>query len=202
MTRTTLITVLLLIAYGTLMRLLPHTPNMTPVTALAIVGSLYFGKRIGLVVPTATLAMSDLFIGFYDWRIMASVYGSFAAIGVLSWLSRKPGVWSLTLPVILSPFLFFFITNGAVWAFSPWYEKSISGLLHAYEMGIPFLKNMLLGDLLYTVGLVGVIELVRVAKNYLVPFLRLEAFRTFFRRSFFLCPHGEMSGEYTGTHRS
>lgn len=158
-----IITICLLIFFAIAVRLFPHAPNMTPITAIAFVGSLYLGRKWAIVLPPLILILSDLLIGFYDWKIMFSVYGSFALIGLLSLVAAK---YRTLLPVGLSvigaSLLFFFITNGAVWAFSPWYEKSISGLLYSYELGLPFLRNMLLGDVLYTTALVAVFESVRV----------------------------------------
>jgi len=154
-----IIIVCLLIFFGITVRLLPHAPNMTPVTAIAFVGSLYLGRRWAIALPLLTLFLSDMLIGFYDWKIMFSVYGSFALIGLWSFISTKSrSVLPVGLSVVGSSILFFLITNGAVWAFSPWYEKTISGLLYSYELGLPFLRNMLVGDLLYTTILVFAFE--------------------------------------------
>lgn len=148
-----------LVAFTVAVRLSPHLPNMTPVTALAFVGSLYLGRRAAILMPLLALLLSDFIVGFYDWRIMLSVYGSFAVIGVMSWAVRgHRAVLPIGLSVIGASLLFFIVTNGAVWAFSPWYEKSISGLLYAYELGLPFLRNMLVGDIAYTAALVAMFE--------------------------------------------
>ena len=149
-----------LIFFGILMRLLPHAPNATPITAIAFVSSMYLGKRWSIILPCAALLLSDTIIGFYDWKIMLSVYGSFALIGCLSWICRKHrSLFPVGASLIGASLLFFLITNGAVWLFSPWYEKSISGLLYSYELGLPFLRNMLIGDLVYTITLVGIFEI-------------------------------------------
>ncbi|MDO8514839.1 MAG: hypothetical protein Q7S50_04845 [bacterium] len=151
-----------LVCFGIMVRLLPHLPNATPITAIAFAGSIYLGKRWSMLLPLCALFLSDMFIGFYDWKIMASVYGSFALIGCWSWMSRKySGVLPVFLSVIASSLFFFLITNAAVWLFSPWYEKSIFGLLYSYELGIPFLRNMLTGDIVYTASLLGAFELMR-----------------------------------------
>lgn len=154
-----LIVALLLLIFAVAMRLTTHLPNLTPISALAIVGSWYLGKRWGLALPLAAIAISDLFIGFYDWRIMLSVYASFAIIGLLSWITIKyRSVFSIGLSVIGSSMIFFLITNAAVWLFSPWYEKNITGLLYSYELGLLFFRNMLAGDIAYTVALACAIE--------------------------------------------
>jgi len=152
----------LLIVFAAAMRLFPHAPNMTPITATAFAGSLYLGRQWAIPLPLIALFLSDLVIGFYDWKILLSVYGSFVLIGLLATVAaRYRTVLSVGLSVIGSSLVFFFITNGAVWAFSPWYEKTISGLLLSYELGLPFLRNMLIGDVLYTAALVTVCECVR-----------------------------------------
>lgn len=154
-----IITVCLLIFFAIAVRLFPHAPNMTPITAIAFTGSLYLGKKWAIVLPLLALFLSDALIGFYDWEIMLSVYGSFALIGLLSLVAAKyRTVLPVGLSVIGASVLFFLITNGAVWAFSPWYEKSISGLLYSYELGLPFLRNMLIGDLMYTAVLIFAFE--------------------------------------------
>ncbi len=156
-----IITIVSLILFGILVRLMPHAPNMTPIAAIAFISSLYLGKRWAMILPLVILFLSDILIGFYDWRIMVSVYGSFALVGGISWIARKyHSPVSIGVSVVSASLLFFLITNGAVWFFSPWYEKSITGLLYAYELGLPFLRNMFLGDAVYTAVLLSVFEAV------------------------------------------
>ena len=150
----------ILVLFGVAARLGPHIPNATPVTAIAFVSSRYVGKRWSILLPGAIVLLSDLAIGFYDWRILASVYGSFVLIGALSWISRRQRTaLSVGLPVIGASLLFFLITNAAVWLFSPWYEKTLTGLFYSYTLGLPFLRNMLIGDIVYTSLLFGIFEI-------------------------------------------
>lgn len=159
-----------LLSFGVIARLLPHLPNATPLTAIAFAGSMYVGTRWSTILPIAALFLSDVAIGFYDWRIMASVYGSFVLIGLCSWVVRKcPTPLAVGAVVVTSSIVFFLVTNFAVWLFSPWYEKSITGLLYSYELGIPFLRNMFIGDILYTMGLVAFFEIVRTIPSMLQP---------------------------------
>ncbi len=151
-----------LLCFAVVARLVPHAPNLTPIAAIAFIGSLYLGRAWALLLPVLALALSDLFIGFYDWRIMLTVYGSYALVGLASIVAaRQRSVPIIGASVVSASILFFLTTNAAVWAFSPWYEKSIAGLLYAYELGLPFFRNMLMGDLLYTGALVALCEGVR-----------------------------------------
>jgi hypothetical protein len=166
----TVLIALSLFAIGVLGRLVPHLPNATPIAAIALLGGMHLGKRWSLFLPIAVLFITDLFIGFYDWRIMASVYASFALTSILMWLARKKGMVTIGFALLASSFAFFLVTNGAVWYFSPWYEKSVSGLLYAYELGLPFFRNMFLGDIAYTAALTLAVALLR---------------RTYYRKYFF-----------------
>ncbi|QQS23240.1 hypothetical protein IPM19_01590 [bacterium] len=142
---------LLLAGFGATMRLLPHEPNLTPISAIAFVGSFYLGRRWGLLLPLAAIAISDLVLGSYQWQVMVSVYASFGLIGIIAYGSaQRRTVWKTGLSVASSSVLFFLITNAAVWYSSTWYEKSLSGLLYSYELGLPFFRNMLIGDFAYT----------------------------------------------------
>ncbi|MDP2656406.1 MAG: hypothetical protein Q8P11_02475 [bacterium] len=152
-----------LVGIGTMGRLVPHIPNMTPITAIAVTGSKYVGKWWAVCIPITAMFFSDAIIGFYNWKILASVYLSFALISILSAITRKyPGVVPTGLVVLSSSALFYLVTNFTVWLFSPWYVKNIGGLLYAYELGVPFFRNMLIGDVVYTMILLGAIEGVRI----------------------------------------
>lgn len=99
---------------------------------------------------------------------MISVYGSFLLIGLLSArITKLCSFMPISLSVIGASLFFFLITNGAVWAFSPWYEKSIYGLFYSYELGLPFLRNMLVGDVFYTFILIFVFESVFATRKSL-----------------------------------
>lgn len=146
-----------LVGVGVAGRLLPHLPNATPVTAITLAAGKHLGRLWSITIPLMAMVISDSIIGFYNWRILLSVYGSFALIGCMSWLLRKHhsvGVSILT--VVSASVIFFLITNFAVWIFSPWYEKSIAGLLYCYTLGLPFMRNMLVGDIFYSTLLLGI----------------------------------------------
>jgi hypothetical protein len=77
-------------------RLIPHPPNMSSVTAVALFGGAYFSdKRLAFLVPLSALFLSDLVLGFYHH--MEVVYLSFAlivAIGLwLQWQAFSPATW-------------------------------------------------------------------------------------------------------------
>jgi len=138
-----------------LARIVPHAPNFTPVAALALFGGVSFdNKRMALLVPLAGLFLSDLVLGFY--AVTPVVYASFALIAGLGiWVRSRQSLGLLALATIAGAVLFFGLTNLGVWALGGWYPKNWAGLVDCYLAGIPFFRNTLLSDLLYSATLFG-----------------------------------------------
>lgn len=154
---------LIFIFIAVVLRFLPHPPNFAPIEAMALFGGTYFSRRTALILPIAAMLISDIFIGFYQIPIMVFVYGSFLISVLLGFLIKKYKKWyTIGGSAILSAVLFFLITNFAVWAFSPWYAKTLSGIIQCYIMGLPFFRNTLLGDLFYAAVFFGAYELIEV----------------------------------------
>ena len=154
-----LIPAFVLIALGVAARFLPHPANFAPIGAIAIFSGIYLPKKWAIVLPLAAVFFSDIFIGFYSWPILLSVYVGFVIMGLIGLLVRKNKKLSTVLGgTILGSVIFYLVTNFSVWAFGSWYEHSLSGLINCYVMGIPFFRNSLLGDLFYTGVLSGAYE--------------------------------------------
>lgn len=159
---------LLIIFAGVLSRLLPHHPNIVPITALCLFGSVYLPKKL-IFLPLLILLISDYFIGFYGLT-MVYVYGSFALISLIGlWLKKHKSFKGVLGVSIFSSVLFFIITNLGVWAPpNNWYPHNLAGLIESYTLAIPFFRNSLIGDVGYTVMLFGGYEIAqRLAKRYL-----------------------------------
>jgi len=136
-------------------RLLPHPPNMTSMIAVALFGGAYFSNRwLAFLVPLAALLASDLILGFYQH--MEITYLSFALIVCigLQLQQRRTGL-RIAAAALVSALVFFVISNFGVWALGSMYPKTAAGLLACYIAAIPFFRNMLVGDLLYTAILFG-----------------------------------------------
>ena len=141
-------------------RLLPHTPNVTPMAASALFAGVIFRSRlVALTTPVAAVVLGDLILGTYDWRVAGVVYVSLAlpAIAGMWGLSlRTPRLPLLLVPLALASSVTFFVaTNFAVWAFSGMYANDLAGLLHCYVAALPFLRNGVMGDLFWTAVLFG-----------------------------------------------
>ncbi len=148
-----------LILAAALSRMLPHPPNMVPVTALALFGGVYLDRRLSFVVPMAAMLITDWFIGFHSTALW--VYASFLMIGLIGlWLRNHRGVLSTIGASVTGSVLFYLITNFGVWLSPPYmYDQSLSGLVQCYVAAIPFLRNTLAGDLLYVGALFGLYEM-------------------------------------------
>lgn len=154
----TFLSILGLIGVGLLGRLAPHPPNTTPVTAIAFAAGKYVGPLWAVAIPLIVMVAADLVIGFYDWKVLVSVYASVAMIGGVSIFARRMKPAIVLLLVMASSILFFLVTNFAVWAASTWYPPTLEGLIASYVAGLPFLRNMFIGDLFYAASLLGAFE--------------------------------------------
>ncbi len=153
--------ILLLIILGITTRLIPHLPNFTAVAAIGLFGGLYLPRRYAIITVISLMFLSDTIIGFYNIGTMIAVYASLAlSIYIGHVLKAKNKAWSMV-GATLASFTFFIITNAAVWAFSGMYAPTVSGLWLSYYNALPFWRNMLAGDLIYTVVLVGGYEFVK-----------------------------------------
>lgn len=156
-----IIIAVVLIILGVLSRLFSHPANFVPIGALAFFSGLYLSKKYAYTLPVVIMFLSDLIIGFYSPKIMASVYISFllmVAVGQLVKNNKK--IATIIGGVLSGSLLFFFITNAAVWAFGTMYSHDLSGLAQSYLMAIPFFKNSLMGDIFYSTIFIGVMEAV------------------------------------------
>lgn len=152
----------LLIAFAVAARFWPHPANFAPVAAVALFSGVYLSKRASIVAPVVAMVVSDIFLGMHN--LVFFTWGSMALVGVIGWWVReKQGFSRIALGTLAGSALFFFITNGAVWAFGDGvtYARNVTGLAEAYVAGLPFLRNTVSGDLVYVAVLFGIAELAR-----------------------------------------
>lgn len=148
----------IIILFAVILRLMPHVPNFAPISAMALFGGVYLNRKYALIVPTFTMFVSDIFLGFHG--TMVFVYGSFIAIGLIGlWLRRHKSFKNTVLAAIFSSVSFFIITNFGVWLEGRLYPGNLSGLVESYVLAIPFFRNTILGDLFYTALFFGSYEL-------------------------------------------
>lgn len=162
-----IISVLILVLVGASYRFFPHPPNFAPIAAISLFSGFYF-RRYFILIPIFIMLISDWFIGFYDWKLMAVVYSSFILVSFIGVLMRKKrSVLILIGSSLAGSVLFYVLTNLAVWAFSPWYSHNFQGLSECYLVAVPFFKNTLAGDLFYSSVIFGCYELLAQPKEKL-----------------------------------
>jgi hypothetical protein len=147
-----------MIFIASLIRLIPHPPNFTPIAAMALFGGAYFSKKqFAFIIPISAMIITDAVIGFHSLSWL--VYLSFALIVLVGIIMlNKVTIKNVVIASLISSTSFFLITNFGVWLGSNFYQQNISGLIECYVAAIPFFSNNILGDLMYSGVLFGVYE--------------------------------------------
>ena len=149
MRRKQFFTIFVMILLAALTRFLPHLPNLTPIGAIALFSGAKLKGINRYLLPLIIMLLTDAIIGFHN--TMVFVYGSFLIITLLgAILQSKTTYLRIFGSALIASIIFFLITNFGVWLVGPMYPKTIAGLVQTYVMGIPFFRNTLLGDLIYS----------------------------------------------------
>jgi hypothetical protein len=152
--------------------------NFTPIGAMGLFGGAYFTKTLKAVLfPLLTLLVSDLIIQAFvfngQYGIMYSgwywIYGIFILITFIGkWLIKKVTVKNVIIAAITASLTHWLIADFTVWAgggtdirtMTP-LSRDWAGLQQCYIQGFPFMKNFLIGTLVYSGILFGVFEWVK-----------------------------------------
>lgn len=126
-----------------LIRLLPHPPNVAPITAVALFAGTHYGKKYwAVLMPLFAMVLTDIFLGFS--MITPIVYLSFVCITLLGSLLKKINF----LNILLSSLVFFVITNLGVWML--YYPITTEGFATCFTLALPFFANSIIGDLFFS----------------------------------------------------
>lgn len=147
-----------LISLAALLRVLPHPPNFAPVAAVALFAGAVLPRRLGVIIPLLAMVASDAIIGFHS--LILVTWGCYAVIALAShyWLQQRT-VWRIAFATVGASLFYFIVTNYAVWQFEDMYSHSMSGLIRCFTLALPFLRNTLLSDLLFSASLFGLYTL-------------------------------------------
>ena len=148
---------------------MPSMNNFSPVGAMALFGGAYFVKKHwAFIFPMIALWLSNLVLNnvFYtkyyptfSFGFELAVFVSFAlvvAIGIV--VLKKVNLTNLLIANVLGTIGFFLISNFFVWAGGKMYPQTMEGFITCYTMALPFLKNTLISNLLYSAVMFGVYE--------------------------------------------
>ena len=141
-----------------LSRFIPHPPNFTPLLAVALFGGAIFKNRIlAFGIPLLAMFLSDLYLGLHE--SLLAVYLCLALLIYMGSKMDKKSSKGIAINALLSSIIFFLVTNFSVWAFTGMYDKTFSGLMVSYTMGLPFFKWSVISTLLYSGVLFGAYNL-------------------------------------------
>ena len=141
--------ILLIVLVVALYRIFPHIPNVAPITGLALYGGVHLERKYAILLPLAVMLVSDFFIGFHPG--IPYVYGAFVISSLIGiWLKEHLSMSTVIAGTLLASLLFFLITNFGVWIGSGMYKKNLEGLRDCFILALPFFRNTIMGDLLYT----------------------------------------------------
>jgi len=136
--------------------------SFTPVVAAL----LYFGARMPrkqMWVPVAVLAASDVYLTrvTYGYPLTADHFVTFAwyAAMVLLGGAMIKGFSPLRIggAALTGSVSFFLISNFAVWmVWRDLYPKTFNGLMACYVAGLPFFRNAVVSDLLFSTAFFGI----------------------------------------------
>jgi hypothetical protein len=168
-------------------RFIPHPPNFSPIGSIALFGAAYYSRRYwSYLIPLAAMFLSDMvinnvlfrsFFGGFTWFYSGALftYGAVLMIVLLGTFAlRKVRISNLILSALGASAIFYLVSNFGVWASTGMYgmyPRTFVGLMECYIAGLPFLQNIVAGDLIYTITLFGVFELIQ----YKCPSLRPQS---------------------------
>lgn len=151
----------------------PSMANFSPVGTMALFGGAYFAKKQwAFIVPMMALWLSNLILNnvFYtkyyptfSFGFELAVFVSFALVVVIGIvLLKRVNIVNLLTANILGTIGFFLISNFFVWAGGTMYPQTMEGLGMCFTMGLPFLKNTLLSNLLFSAVMFGTFEYFKI----------------------------------------
>jgi hypothetical protein len=150
----------LFLALAVLFRFVPHFWNFTLVGAAL----LFFGAnrpKRELWIAVATLAASDIILtrlvnGFpLTLETFASSLYYLLALLIGGWLRGKIEIPRVIGASLAGSIVFFLLSNFATWVSYDMYPHTAAGLATCYAMGIPFFRNTLASDFVFSLVMFG-----------------------------------------------
>lgn len=144
------------------LRFAPLPPNFVPIGAMALFGGAMMSRwRLAIAVPLGAMLISDLMMAWlwYGTAVfwaMPFVYAGFlvyVGLGLLVRAHQTP--LRIGTAAVAGSIAFFLITNFGAWMRGVLYPMTWEGLLACYAAGIPFYRNTLAADVLFTAMLFG-----------------------------------------------
>ena len=149
-----------------LSRIIPHPPNFTPILAGIIF--LPFIKKdlaFSIIAPLAAMLISDLIIGMHS--LMLWTYAPIIFLSCLTYYFNQDSILRIGTLAVVSPMVFFLVSNFGVWISGSSYTEDMSGLIECYFNAIPFYASSAISCLLFT-ALFFFLRLALLKRNFLL----------------------------------
>ena len=149
-----------------LSRIIPHPPNFTPILAGIIF--LPFIKKdlaFSIIAPLAAMLISDLIIGMHS--LMLWTYAPIIFLSCLTYYFNQDSILRIGTLAVVSPMIFFLVSNFGVWISGSSYTEDMSGLIECYFNAIPFYASSAISCLLFT-ALFYFLRLALLKRNFLL----------------------------------
>ena len=146
---------------GVIGRLIPHIPNFTPMTSLSLFAGSKLSRATAFMTLFFALLVSDILLAiingypvFSYWTLFS--YSGFAIMVLAgSKLNANNSLTKTAIYITSSSAGFWLWTNFGVWLTSGLYSKNIVGLFNCYIAAIPFLRNEMVGDIVWGLVVFG-----------------------------------------------
>ena len=151
-----------------LSRMITEIPNFTATIALVMfTGYLIQNRFLSVLVILVSQVVSDLYLGIYSSMIF--VYAAYISIALLSpIIMKKMNTKSVVLSSVISPSIFFIISNFGVWLIGSTYTFNLSGLIACYAAGIPFFDESLISTVLFALTIFSIMKLITKEKKEII----------------------------------
>lgn len=150
-----------------LAKLLPHPPNVSPLTMIVFLLPSLYAKKTGfwyflfcMILADCAYALLYQISLFGGWSLIT--YSGFAVIYLLGcFLDSKHLSYKKLVCVPIISLTYWTWTNIGVWYIYEYYANTLEGLIYCLVNALPFLVNAMVGDLVWAVLIFGGILLLQ-----------------------------------------
>jgi hypothetical protein len=145
----------ILVLFAAFSRLTVHPFNMTAIGAIALFSGARIPQRgLAYLIPLIALFLSDLFIGLHEGMII--VYACFLfSVFLGRQLPSGASPVRIAFTSVLGSLVFYLVTNLPFF-YPGMYTPDFTGAFQSYTAALPFFRNQLMGDLVFTGALFAV----------------------------------------------
>ncbi|HEV8060004.1 MAG TPA: DUF6580 family putative transport protein [Gemmataceae bacterium] len=152
---------------ASLIRWIPHGWNFTPTYAVEVFAGARMRAWHALALALGFRAITDLGIMLFPFpgqegtarlflAMMPWIYVSVIANVFLGRLLKNTeSPWMIGGIAVLASVQFYLLSNFGSWLVMPTYEKTVTGLLECYWMGLPWFRPTLIANLVFVPVLFG-----------------------------------------------